>query len=82
MMADIFGREVVVPQDSEISARGAAVCALLGRHNGALSSIPSPRIRKRFVPDVAMVHYYEKKSALISQVLLQGDPLLEAVSSF
>lgn len=82
MMADIFGREVLVPQDTEISARGAAVCAMIGQEQSDTPfCIPSPRVRRKFTPDPTMAEYYGKKAALISKVLLEGDPLLEAAAS-
>jgi L-xylulokinase len=81
MMADIFGREVLVPADTEITARGAAVCAMIGqRDSDAPQCIPSPRARKTFTPDAVMAEYYEKKAALISKILLEGDPLLAAAA--
>jgi xylulokinase len=82
MMADIFGREVLVPQDTEISARGAAVCAMIGQEQSDTPfCIPSPRVRRKFTPDSKMAEYYGEKAALISKVLLEGDPLLEAAAS-
>ncbi|MFT5612285.1 MAG: L-xylulokinase [Arenicella sp.] len=81
MMADIFGRQVLLPEDTEITARGAAVCAMLGSQDGGLlSEIPAPRVRKRFTPDTSMAEYYSNKAALISKILLQGDPLLDAAA--
>jgi L-xylulokinase len=81
MMADIFGREVLVPADTEITARGAAVCAMIGQPDSDPPfGIPVPRVRRKFTPDATMAGYYAKKSALISKVLLEGDPLLEAAA--
>ena len=82
MMADIFGRDVLVPLDTEITARGAAVCAMIGNgQSDAAISVPSPEVRRKFTPDATMTDYYSKKAALISKVLLEGDPLLEAAAS-
>lgn len=81
MMADIFNRQVQVAQDSEITARGAAVCTMMGLEKSTMpSAIPAPRVRKRFTPDPSMAEYYSKKAALISKVLLEGDPLLDAAA--
>lgn len=80
MMADIFGREVLVPADTEITARGAAVCALIGQAYVS-TDIPAPRVRRTFTPDATMAEYYAKKAALISKILLEGDPLLETTAS-
>jgi L-xylulokinase len=79
MMADIFGRDVLVPADTEITARGAAVCAMSGQA-GVPTDIPAPRVRRTFTPDATMAEYYAKKAALISKILLEGDPLLETTA--
>jgi L-xylulokinase len=77
IMADIFERDVLVSEDSEMSARGAAVCAMLGLEKfNAVTDAPTPRVRKRFKPDQAMTGYYRPKAEMMKRFLLDGDSLL------
>jgi len=77
VMADIFEREVYVSEECEMSARGAAVCAMIGlKHIDSVSQARAPRVRKIFTPNPEMFDYYRRKMALLNKVLSGGDSVL------
>ena len=77
VMADIFEREVYVSEECEMSARGAAVCAMIGlKQIDSVSEARAPRIRKIFTPDPEMFDYYRRKMVLLNKVLAGGDSIL------
>lgn len=81
VMADIFEREVYVSEEHEMSARGAAVCAMIGlKQIDSISEATAPRVWKTFTPNPEMFDYYRRKMVLLNKVLSGGDSVLSQLA--
>jgi L-xylulokinase len=81
VMADVFQKTVLVPEDYELSARGAAVAAYVGSGTSELADAPRARVRRQFDPRPKMVSYYGPKLEILSKVLLEGNEIIAAIGA-
>lgn len=84
IMADVFGREVVVAESHESSCLGAAVLAMVGTGlaPGLQVVHQMVRTRERRTPDPAAHGVYRELFALYQQVYHQTELAMEAIAAF
>lgn len=84
IMADVFGREVVVAESHESSCLGAAVLAMvaMGLAPGLQVVHRMVRTRERRTPDPAAHAVYQELFALYQQVYRQTEQAMGAIAAF